>query len=464
MGIDPINMGSRGEKKAGFILAGAWFSFILVAMSNQPKITRYALVGTGARSFMFGEALLDLYRDTSSLVAISDVNQQRMDFHNQEYARKYGAKPVPTWLAKDFDRMIVQEKPDVVIVTTIDRLHHDYIIRAMEHGCDVITEKPMTTDVAKCQAILEAVARTGRRLRVTFNYRYSPTRSKVKELLLQSVIGEVKSVHFEWLLDTRHGADYFRRWHRDKRNSGGLMVHKSTHHFDLVNWWLDSSPETVFGLGSLSFYGKINAESRGEYHPYVRSTGAAEAKNDPFALNLEDGGALESLYLKAEREDGYLRDQNVFGDGISIEDTLNLVVRYKSGAQLSYSLTAYSPWEGYRIAFNGTKGRLELDELENSYISAGNSHIDDGLHGSHRLTVFPHWEKPWHADVPVAIGGHGGGDLLLLEDLFGSGEKKDPLGRAASHLDGARSILTGIAANQSFATGRPVQVDQLLKI
>jgi predicted dehydrogenase len=433
-------------------------------MSTDSKFTRYALVGTGARSFMFSEALLKIYKSTSSLVAICDVNRQRMNFHNEEYARKYGAKTVPIWLARDFDRMIALERPEVVIVTTIDRLHHDYIIRAMEHGCDVITEKPMTTDVAKCQAILDAVERTGRRLRVTFNYRYSPSRSKVKELLLSDVIGEVKSVHFEWLLDTRHGADYFRRWHRDKRNSGGLMVHKATHHFDLVNWWLDSSPETVFGLGSLSFYGKINAESRGEFYPYLRGTGAPEANRDPFALNLKDGDSLENLYLKAEKEDGYLRDQNVFGDGISIEDTMNLVVRYKNGAQLSYSLTAYSPWEGYRIAFNGTKGRLELDELENSYISAGNSLIGDGLSSSQRLTVFPHWEKPWHVEIPEAVGGHGGGDLLLLEDLFGSGKNQDALGRAAGHLDGARSILTGIAANQSFATGRPVQVDHLLKI
>ena len=140
-------------------------------MSTHSKITRYALVGAGSRSFMFSDALLDIYKRTSSLVALCDVNQQRMDFHNQEYVRKYGAQPVPTWLAKDFDRMIAQLKPHVVIVATIDRLHHDYIIRAMEQGCEAITEKPMTTDVPKCRAILDTVERTGRRLRVTFNYR-----------------------------------------------------------------------------------------------------------------------------------------------------------------------------------------------------------------------------------------------------------------------------------------------------
>ena len=65
------------------------------------------------------------------------------------------------------------------------------------------------------------------------------------------------------MLDTSHGADYFRRWHREKDKSGGLLVHKSTHHFDLVNWWLASSPKTVFAMGGLRFYGRENAEGRG---------------------------------------------------------------------------------------------------------------------------------------------------------------------------------------------------------
>ena len=71
---------------------------------------------------------------------------------------------------------------------------------------------------------------------------------------MNGTIGDVFSVHFEWLLNTKHGADYFRRWHRDKRNSGGLLVHKSTHHFDLVNFWLGTQPKTVFAMGDLRFY------------------------------------------------------------------------------------------------------------------------------------------------------------------------------------------------------------------
>lgn len=432
---------------------------------------RYAIVGLGSRSQMFAQALLRDYTDQGELVAFCDVNQTRMDYVNAQYSQEFGIAPIPTFKADEFERMIRQQRVDTVIVTTIDRTHHKYIIHAMELGCDVISEKPMTTDAAKCQAILDTVARTGRDLKVTFNYRYSPRNSKVKELLQSGAIGDVISVHFEWLLDTVHGADYFRRWHRDKRNSGGLMVHKSTHHFDLVNWWLDSTPETVFGFGDLRFYGRENAEERGVTQFYHRAHGSAIAQNDPFAINMSENERWKGTYLEAEHEDGYIRDLSVFGDGISIEDDMSVLVRYKNRATMTYHLTAYSPWEGYRVAFNGTKGRLEYEVTENPYVSGADNDtnrpdIRDAqeieVHEPARILIRPLHAKPLQIEVTTEEGGHGGGDRRLLDDIFRPGGD-DPLHRAANHEDGALSILTGIAANQSFATGLPVKVADLVR-
>ena len=135
------------------------------------SLKRYVIVGTGGRSSMFSEALMTTYKDSASLVGLCDVNAIRMDYYNTLFKDKYGADPVPTYPASDFDRMLKEQKPDVVIVTCIDRGHHQYIIRALEAGCDAITEKPMTTDIQKCKSILETVERTGRSLRVAFNYR-----------------------------------------------------------------------------------------------------------------------------------------------------------------------------------------------------------------------------------------------------------------------------------------------------
>ena len=434
---------------------------------------KYVLVGTGGRCAMYLEAIAGNYKDVAEICAICDTNQTRMNHRQKMLLDKYGVGPVPTYKAQDFDKMIADVKPDCVIVTSMDRTHHKYICRAMELGCDAITEKPMTIDAEKCQQIIDTKKRTGKNLIVTFNYRYSPRNTRIKELLKSGIAGEITSVTFEWLLDTSHGADYFRRWHRNKNNSGGLLVHKSTHHFDLMNWWLDSAPKTVFCMADLKFYGKENAENRGVTEFYSRVRGSEIAKKDPFAIRIPEGSLTEQLYYDAEHEDSYYRDQSVFGDGISIEDNMNVMVRYNNNTVMNYCLYAHAPWEGYRVCFNGTKGRLEFNIVENPFV-ATDIVEDFATPGMRELMVDkktmvpeiifqPLWGKPVEFTYEVSDkGGHGGGDVLLLDHVF-RGAENDPLGHAAGYIDGAKSILTGIAANISIKTGLPVNVKDLVQ-
>ena len=423
---------------------------------------RFAHVGIGGRARMYYNAVATTYGETSELVAFCDINRTRMEYANEFIQEKLGYQ-VPMYGADEFEKMIEETKPDTVIVTSIDRTHHRYIIKAMEMGCDVISEKPMTMDAEKCQAILDAIERTGKSLRVTFNYRYAPHNTKLRELIMNDTIGQVTQIHFEWMLNTSHGADYFRRWHRDKRNSGGLLVHKSTHHFDLVNFWLGSYPTRVFAMGDLKFYGRENAEERGVTKFYSRVHGQENAVGDPFALKMEGNAYMERLYLNAEKDDGYIRDQSVFGDNISIEDTMNVLVQYKSGAQMSYSLNAYSPWEGFRVCMTGTKGRIEMEVIEAVYVNAGGDSKNEGVVKGKKITVYPMFGEAYNVAIEEGVGGHGGGDTVLLNDIFGV-PVEDPFKRAASHIDGAMSILTGIAGNKSIATGLPVDVLKLVDI
>jgi predicted dehydrogenase len=423
---------------------------------------RYVQVGVGGRARFFYEAIVDTYKDTAELVAFCDLNQTRMDYANRVIGEKYGHQPLPTYKMEQFDAMIRQEKPDAVIVTSVDRTHHTYIIRAMELGCDVVTEKPMTIDEVKAQEIIDAVKRTGRQIRVSFNYRYAPHNTKIRELIMDGVIGDVFSVHFEWMLDTQHGADYFRRWHRDKRNSGGLLVHKSTHHFDLVNFWLGTAPKTVFAMGDLNFYGRENAEKRGVTKFYFRAHGSENAKGDPFALDLTGNEQLKGIYLDAEHEDGYYRDMSVFGEGINIEDTMGVMVRYHNNAILTYSLNAYLPLEGFRVVFNGNKGRIEAAVFERGYVNAGGKSAHEGALKDKNIRVYPMFGEAYDVEIAESEGGHGGGDPVLLNDIFGE-PREDRLKRAATHVDGAMSILTGVAANKSIATGMPVKVADLVQ-
>jgi predicted dehydrogenase len=401
---------------------------------------RYALAGASSRSLgMYALPIVERFRENAAIAGIFDVNTARAAY----ISRQCGDVPV----FGDFDAMLERTRPDCVIVTTVDRYHHEYIIRALEAGCDAITEKPMTIDDEKCRAILNAERRTGRRVVVTFNYRFAPYITRVKELLRAGAVGEVLSVDFEWFLDRRHGADYFRRWHRRKENSGGLLVHKATHHFDMVNWWIEDEPEIVHAFGQRRVYGPTRAE-RGE-----RCSTCAYTDSCEFYVDYRSDPLYRSLYFEAEHEDGYHRDGCVFSDEIDIEDTMSVIARYAHGPQLSYSLVAYSPYEGWLVAITGSTGRLEAQEYHSGPLS---EQITD------RITVYNRRGEMVTHDIPQEEGGHGGGDERLWERLFGSHPQPDPLGHMAGSRAGAMSILVGVAANRSIATGLSVRIADLL--
>jgi predicted dehydrogenase len=437
-------------------------------------VRRAAIVGTGSRAQLFTRGLAQRARYT--VAALCDPSPTRMAYHNRLLI-KAGNGAASLWPPGAFTEMLAAEGITDVVVSTVDALHDRYIVPALEAGCRVVTEKPMTVDAAKCRSILDATSRTGNPLTVAFNYRYNPVHERVWRLLHEQVIGEILSVHFEWLLDVRHGADYFRRWHREKAASGGLMVHKASHHFDLVNWWLASEPEEVFGYGRLGFYGAEAGIRHGFRRDYRRAYNSPQAREDPFALDISGPGRLRELYLDAETDSGYIRDRNVFDDEISIEDDMAVLVRYASGASMTYHLTAYSPWEGYRVMFNGSTGRLELEVTESLWQPRQDS-TADVIHGEAAMPnadgatirVRRLWEPPAAVAVASGHGGHGGGDERMLAALYGPvdpGDEPEPepgdvARQSANQRDGALALAVGIAANECFLTGQPVRVADLI--
>ena len=428
---------------------------------NENSKKRYVIVGMGSRSRMYQDAIQKNYKEFSELVGICDVNQGRLKLA-QKRARDNNSTVPPMYDAKDFDKMVQDNNADVVIVTTVDGFHHQYIIRGMELGCDVITEKPMTIDAQKCQGIIDTQKSTGRKCTVAFNYRYSPPRSQVKDILMSGEIGDLLSVDFHWMLNTFHGADYFRRWHSQKKFSGGLMVHKATHHFDLVNWWLSAVPVSVFANGKREFYTPSMVKRFGLKDAHERCLTCPEKEQCGFELDLQNDEGLKRIYLDNEKYDGYFRDRCVFRPDIDIEDTMNVIVKYDNNVTMSYSLNAFNSWEGYYIIFNGTKGRIEHQIQEKIYISGTETEQGGIKEGGTTTKIIPLRGPAYEADVWTGKGGHGGGDKVLKDDLFLPEKKKDKYLRAADQRSGAYSILTGVAANISIQSGELIKIPDLV--
>lgn len=400
------------------------------------------MVGTGHRgTSMWGSSIIKEHGDKIEFVGLCDINPGRV-----ETARKMLGLSCPTYT--DFDKMMKETKPEKLIVTTVDGTHHEFIIKGMEYGADIITEKPMTTDEHKCQSVLDAETKTGKKIAVTFNYRYSVHRQKIYEILQSGVIGKVNSVDFHWYLDVYHGADYFRRWHRLRKNGGSLLVHKASHHFDLLNWWLNSEPEEVFAYGSLDFYGKNNPFRHTDCRSCPYKT---ECK---FYWDINKDQRLVDLYVKNFEYDGYLRDGCVWREDIDIFDKMAVQIKYANKVQVSYSLTAYNPYEGYRISFNGTKGKLDAWIKEKQPWEE--DHFDE-------ISVTTNFGKREIIRIDNAEGGHGGGDIRLRKQIFDN-DGTDPWKQAANSRDGAMAILIGVAARNSIDSGKPVRIEDLVSL
>jgi predicted dehydrogenase len=402
---------------------------------------KYVIAGASARAFItYALPMVERFKDSAELAGLYDPNIGRARYVSQACGN------IPVY--QSFDEMLISTKPDIVIVTSVDAYHHEYIIKALEAGCDAIVEKPMTIDFSKAQAILDIEKRTGKKIIVTFNCRFIPYVARVKELMMSGIIGTVLNVDMEWMLDRIHGASYFRRWNRYLAKSGSLLIHKASHHFDMVNWWIGEDPAEVYAFGSLRVYGKAGT-IRGR-----RCLDCVHAKTCEFYYDLMADEHSRKFYYDFEAYDNYIRDKCVFDEDIDIYDTMSVNVRYSGGAFLSYSLTAHSPYEGWKVSINGSKGRLEAQVCQSG--QRGGDPADEIRVYNQRGDILTY-------SIMKVTGMHNGGDDRMLDMLIG-GYEEDPLGLVAGSWQGAMSCLIGASANISIAEKRPVIIAEEIHV
>lgn len=403
---------------------------------------RVVLIGASGRGLgMYATSIAGWVSPHAKMVAVLDVNGLRA-----KAVVELAELDCPTFT--DFDEMIATARPDTAIITTVDRYHSDYVVKCLDNGIDVICEKPMTIDAERVREILDAERRNNRRITVTFNVRFMPYVASVKSALLDGVVGEILSVDLEWMLDTSHGASYFRRWHSNMAKSGGLLVHKATHHFDMLNWWIADEPSEVMAYGALNVYGPTRQE-RGD-----RCGTCGYRSSCEYFHDLAANETARRMYIECASEDGYYPDMCIFRDDIDIYDTMSVNVKYRNGVFLSYSLNAHSPYEGWKVSINGRDGRLEA---ANYYSGLKSKDAAEYFH------VYDRSGRKIDYTIPKSGGGHGGGDERMLKMIFVGG-MDDPLGQMAGSFDGALSVLIGAAANKSIAEGRNVRINDLVPL
>ncbi len=450
-------------KTSGAVVAGTMLvaPSAGVAVATQVKKKRVAMVGTGIRGITFwGKFLNENYADVIEFAALCDINPGRV-----KYAKEYIGVTCPVFT--DFDDMLEKVNIDMLIVTTVDHTHDEFIIKALDSGLDVVSEKPMTTDEYKCQNIIHAQRKSRGRLINAFNYRYGKLFTRLKEIIRSNEIGDLISIDLNWYLNTYHGASYFRRWHGERKKGGTLLLHKSAHHFDLLNWMIGSDPIEVHAYGALEKYGKNNP-FRGE------NCRTCAYKDDcKFHWDITSNQTYMNLYVDNEKYDGYIRDNCLWREEIDIFDKMVVQVKYANNVQVSYSLTTYSPFEGFRLAFNGKEGRMETHEgipwqnrSQEDQAKLHEKEMDQSSHSKaelayHEIITQRIFEDYKRTEFPFVRKGHWGGDRIMFDELFRGKISQPELHHAADVRDGSMAVLIGIAARKSIDEQKAIRIADL---
>ncbi|WP_026675630.1 Gfo/Idh/MocA family protein [Alkalihalobacterium bogoriense] len=425
---------------------------------------KIAICGVSNRAMgMFIEPIVTKFSKDNTIVGLLDSDDRRFELCISKFPELHA---VPKYRPDSFSKMIKETGANTIIVTSRDDTHIDYILQGLAHDVTVITEKPMVTTAKDAKRVMEAEAKSKGKVIVAFNYRYNPYHRKIKELILEGKIGRVTSVDLNWYIDTYHGASYFKRWNRNREYSGGLSIHKSTHHFDLVNWWIDQLPEQVFAYGALNYYGKdgeLNpSPTDGRYCETCREKLKCQYymrwSNRSNEIDVKDDHLKnESIEKLSSSYTDYRPDACIFDHDIEIEDTYVATVKYNEGAFLSYSINFSLPYEGYRLAINGTKGRIETTEFHEP------SRVPFPI-PVQTIDYFPLFGAKEVIHVVQNGGSHGGGDPILQEDLFLGVDPYRPYEILAGAKAGAYSIATGEAVWRSSKENKPISILKLLEL
>lgn len=413
---------------------------------------------SGAQTSALGD-----YSRWAEVVAIVDPDSARVEDFNSRRTQ-----PIPAYEPDDFDHMVDEIGPDVIAVTGPDFAHAAYTIAALRRNVDVLTEKPMTVDSTESNEIIRAEADSTASVRVMHNARYRSPHIAIKRLILEGRVGRVTNVEFVTNLDTFHGASYFYRWNRVRANSGGLTITEGCHRFDLLNWWLDDTPEEVFAFGALNYYGPNGAHRPrdGAGRPLAP---ADERAACPYNRRWSEPGTdIVTARLHPPQGDRRLsypatypveRPTYIYDDEIDIEDTYSAVIRYRRGASVSVSMNASSPWEGYSIAINGTEGRIE----STAYVAPNRCPFPATRQ---TITYLPMFGPRQVHEIAGSSGGeHGDSDTRLLQDIFFGGlPDVADLNIRADAVAGAYAVAVGEAIWRSATSAGPVRIEDLLSV
>jgi predicted dehydrogenase len=396
---------------------------------------RVGIIGTGGRGIhCFGQTFVKSHADEVEIVALADSNPVRAKGAREQLGIACDVHDNAGDLASRRDL-------DAVVIATVDCMHEEHALLALQNGKHVYIEKPLATTVDGCLRIIEAAKRTGKVLSMGFNLRHNAMIHKLHDLVAQGTFGEIFSI--QAIEHYCGGRTYHSRWNRHKAKTGGLWIHKGSHDFDVINYLMGSQarPARVACFANLSVL-------RPDHLPFQPREGVAPGPRCsvcPYVRECPDAApAADNMLFNDDTAavDGYYRDECMYLSEKDTHDQGIAIVEYDNGATASHSEYFATPISNRHYLLEGTA-----------------AHVEGDLHDA---TV--NWQTRWSNEryeckIGPQKGGHGGSDPNIIQAFLAAirtGEKP-----RATAVDGLWSVAVGVAAEKSRAEKRVIELADL---
>ncbi|MCP4755093.1 MAG: Gfo/Idh/MocA family oxidoreductase [Proteobacteria bacterium] len=393
------------EFKSGFFARHPRFSYLpekdrYLQKLDQPRY-RFNIIGAG---IMGREHMnINVLEGRGTIHGVFDPNGSSVERFKQAFS---GFSPGSSLVVYDsLEAACNDPEVDGLIISTPNYTHYEVVKVAVKSGKHILLEKPMATTLEDAFKIKELAEGYNAVFQLGLQYRYKAIYAEaIHEVLERKSLGDVKMVDI-----VEHRVpflDKVKQWNKFSKYSGGTLVEKCCHYFDLLNLFAQSKPLSVYATGSM-------------------------------AVNFRD------FEYENEKSD--------------ILDNANVSVVYENGIRCTFNLCMFAPMFYEEITICGDEGRLKAYENED-FLSAARPKT--------HLEVMRGEKKPSRITTPtypsyIEGSGHNGGTFYEHIHFIDNIEGKET--STATAREGFWSIVVGAAAEESVKTGRVVQIDEMLE-
>lgn len=410
------------------------------------KPTTFVILGCGGRGHVVADWIAR-HSDRAKLIAVADPHPEKRD----SIAHQHG---IPAEFRFDSWQSLLSQPrlADAVLNTTMDPMHAESALAALERGYHMMLEKPMATTLAECIAIDAARRKHNRIVSICLSLRHHIVYRTVKELIAGGAIGDLMSIDQLEAVDPVHQAHSFVRgnWANQARSTFMLMG-KSCHDVDILVYLTGRDIARVSSFGRLSHFTKAN-QPKGAPHRCTDGC-PVESACPYFSMKVYvDGPWGNPIGLAGKAREQKLEFVKTSKYGLCVYDTDNDAVdhqvvnfEFDGGATGTFTMTAFAQG-GRQLRVHGTRGEIHAS-IDNRSI---------------RLRTFWDPTKDEQINLPEETGGHGGGDDNVLNTFLAAVAGNDPSKILAGTESSLKTHAATFAAEMSRVQGRTIAMSELL--